>query len=95
MPSQGDWGAGTLRCHSTLRRETQPLGFSSFGWSIEGPPATVLLWTDGSPQVFVETEEMSAAFAAVEAGENPAQDETVLDLLNIGALVWLPNPRRD
>lgn len=95
MPSQEDWGDGTLRCHSTLRRET----FSAagiqliFGWTVEDDHLPICcVWTDGAPQVFVETEEMTAVFAAVKAGEKPIQDDTILDLLDIGALVWLPKP---
>ena len=95
MPSQESWGDGTLRCHETLRRQT----FSAagvqliFGWELEADTlALCCVWTDGSPQVFVESEEMTAVFAQVKAGEKPEQDDTVLDLLDIGALVWLPKP---
>lgn len=96
MPTNKDWGKGELRSNTTLRRHSFPANGINiiFGWELEeGLLNLCCIWTEGAPQVFLETQKMTAIFEAVTLKEKPEQTEEVMDLLNIGALVWLPAPQ--
>ena len=88
-------GSGRLRVNQTLRRRVFPAEAvrELAGWPVVGQEVELAcIWGGGQPQLVEVTSEVSHALALVARGERPPLDETLLGLLDAGALVWLPDP---